>query len=146
MKIEMNDKTLIVEFKGIDNLEKELLSLPKNKNSKIQPKNVVYFDSLTSFRNFMTIQKLEILALIAESKPKSIYELSKMLNRAIAPVQKDCQMLEATRFIIFKKETGGRGTVTPRLTFFYNRILVRLPNHPYELQFKADSRVPAVCL
>jgi predicted transcriptional regulator len=139
MKREEKNKTMTVEFKSLREFEQDLLSLFKDRNPKIQPKNVVYFDSIGSFRGFMTLQKLEILTLIADAEPKSIYELAKMLNRAIAPVQKDCQMLEGSRFIILKKEKGGRGTVTPRLAFQYDRILVKLPNHPYELQFQAAA-------
>jgi predicted transcriptional regulator len=135
--MKVNEQTLIVEFKDLSSLEEDLLSLPKNKTQKLQPKNIVYFDSLASFRNFMTLQKIEILTLVAEEKPKSVYELSKMLNRAIAPVQKDCQMLEAAGFIVFEKEVGGRGTMTPRLVFPYHSIMVKMPQHPYKLQFKA---------
>lgn len=139
MKAEPKNQTLTVEFKSLAQIEKDLLLLPKNKSPKIQPKNVVYFDSLASFRNFMTIQKIEILTLVAEEKPKSVYELSKMLNRSIAPVQKDCQMLEAAGFIVFEKEKGGRGAMAPKLTFNYHTILVKLPEHPYELQFKTSA-------
>lgn len=139
MKNDQKSKTMTVAFRSLREIEDDLLSLPKTKTAKIQPKNLVYFDSLSSFRNFMTIQKLEILTLVANAKPKSIYELAKMLNRAIAPVQKDCQMLEAVGFINFDKEKGGRGNLVPKLAFEYNRILVRLPEHPYELQFSAAA-------
>ena len=87
----------------------------------------------------MSEQKLEILTLIANANPKSVYELAKMLGRAIAPVQKDCQSLETVGFIDFEKEKGGRGTLTPRLVFDYDRILVKLPSHPYELQFSSAA-------
>jgi predicted transcriptional regulator len=132
-------RTMVVEFKGLQDLERDLLDLPKDRTKKTQPKNMIYFDSLSSFRSFMTIQKLEILTLIATAKPKSVYELAKILNRAIAPVQKDCQMLEATGFIELNKEKGGRGNLIPRLTFDYNCILVKMPNYPYELQFNAAA-------
>lgn len=135
----MKTKTMIVEFRSIHEVESDILALPQKKTSQIQPKDVVYFDSLGSFRNFMTIQKLEILTLIANDRPKSIYELAKMLNRAIAPVQKDCQTLEAAGFILFEKEKAGRGTLTPKLVFDYNCILVKLPERPYRLQFSAAA-------
>lgn len=138
-KTKLNLKTLVVEFRDLKSFERDLLAVTKNKVSKIQPKHVIYFDSLASFRSFMTMQKIEILTLVAKEKPKSIYELSKMLGRAIAPVQKDCQMLEAAKFIIMQKEKGGRGTLTPKLPFPYHSILVKLPDHPYELQFKAAA-------
>ena len=139
LKAKKIGSTISVEFRSISQIENDLLSLPKNKTPKVQSKETVYFDSMSSFRNFMTIQKLEILALIADEKPSSVYELSKMLNRAIAPVQKDCQMLESAGFIIFNKEKGGRGTITPKLSFPYHCILVKLPEHPFELQFKAAA-------
>lgn len=132
-----NKSTLTIQFKGLDEVEKDLLGLKKNKTPKIHSPGVVFFDSLNSFRNFMTLQKLELLAIISDANPKSIYELSQMVNRAIAPVQKDCQSLETAGFISLTKEKGGRGTLCPKLSFGYDRILVKLPEHPYELQFSA---------
>jgi predicted transcriptional regulator len=131
--------TLFIQFKSLDQLEKELLDIPKIKKGYIQPKNVIQFDSITSFRNFMTIQKLEILTLIASAKPKSIYELTKILDRSLSAVQSDCESLEQTGFIKFQKQIGGRRSVAPKLKFDYNRIVVKLPEHPYELQFGAAA-------
>ena len=68
----MKSKTMTVEFKRLQDLENDLLTLPKSKKPKLQPKSVVSFDSLGSFRSFMTIQKLEILTLIANANPKSV--------------------------------------------------------------------------
>ena len=131
---------MTVEFKSLQDVERDMLILNRTKTLPVlQPKRLIYFDSLNSFRSFMTIQKLEILAVVANAKPNSIYELSKMLSRAIAAVQKDCQSLEAVGFIVFEKEKGGRGTLTPMLVFDYNCILVKLPHHPYELQFAAAA-------
>lgn len=131
------NKAMMVMFKNLDDLEDELLSLAKKKSSQIQAKNVIYFDSIASFRNFMTLQKLEILTMIAFEKPRSIYELTQMLDRGLAPVQKECQMLEKAGFIRLEREKTGRGSLKPRLTFSYDRIIVQLPEHPYELQFKS---------
>jgi predicted transcriptional regulator len=135
----MKNKAMIVMFKNLDELERELLSLEKKKIPQIHAKNVVYFDSVTSFRNFMTLQKLEILTMIAFEKPKSVYELTQMLDRGLAPVQKECQMLEKAGFIKLEREQTGRGSLRPRLTFDYDRLVVQLPEHPYELQFKAGA-------
>ncbi len=135
----MSNKTMTVTFKGLVDLEKDLLGVLKKKTPKVQTKDVVYFDSIASFRSFMTLQKIEILTLIATAEPKSIYELTQMLDRGLAPVQKDCQMLESAGFIKFAKEKGGRGSLKPKLVFDYNRIVVQLPEHPYELQFSSAS-------
>lgn len=130
---------MTIKFKGMDDLEIDLLGVLKRKTPNVQRKDVIQFDSVASFRNFMTLQKIEILTLIATAEPKSVYELTKMLDRGLAPVQKDCQMLESAGFIKFEKEKGGRGSLKPKLVFDYNRIVVQLPEHPYELQFSSAS-------
>lgn len=134
-----NKKSLTIKFKNLDDLKKELLDLPKKKSGYIQPTDVILSESINGFRNFMTLQKLELLTLIASEKPKSVYELAKMVERAIAPVQKDCAALAKAGFIFFEKEKGGRRTMTPKLKFDYNRIVIELPDHPYELSFKSAS-------
>lgn len=130
---------LKIKFRSLDQWEKELLNLPKSKKGYVQPKDVVIFDSLNSFRNFMTLQKLELLTIIASAKPKSVYELSKMLDRALGPVQNDCKGLEGLGFIILEQEKSGRKTIIPKLKFNYDRIIVELPDHHYELSFKAAA-------
>jgi predicted transcriptional regulator len=132
-------KALTIKFKSLGEVEKELLDLPQKKVGYVQPKDVVLFESINGFRNFMTLQKLELLTLIATEKPKSVYELAQMVERAIAPVQKDCNILAKTGFIFFEKEKGGRKTMTPKLKFNYDKIVVQVPRHPYELSFKAAA-------
>ena len=134
-----NKKALTIKFQSLEELKKELLELPLTKKGYIQPEDVLLFESLNGFRNFMTLQKLELLAVISATKPKSVYELAKMVNRAIATVQKDCSSLANSGFIVFEKEKGGRRTLAPRLKFNYDRIIVEMPEHPYELSFKAAA-------
>jgi predicted transcriptional regulator len=132
-----NKKALRVKFKSLEQLKQELLNLPEAKKGYLQPKEIVLFESLNSFRNFMTLQKLELLTLISSVKPKSIYELAKMVDRAIVSVQKDCNVLERSGFIVFEKTKGGRGNLAPRLKFNYDRIIVDRAEYPYELVFKS---------
>jgi predicted transcriptional regulator len=130
-------RTLYIEFRSLDDLGKDLLEVFKTRVPKVQPKEVVYFDTLPSFRNFMTLQKLEILAMITAAEPKSIYELAQLLDRGLAAVQKDCELLELSRFIKFERKKGGRGSIKPKLAFDYDRIVVKRPDHPYSLKFEA---------
>lgn len=105
----------------------------------IQPKNIIHFDSIASFRGFMTLQKIEILLMISNVKPKSIYELAKLLDRSLGAVQKDCDVLARIGFIKLQKQKTGRGSIMPKLAFDYDKIVVKLPKHPYELRFKAAA-------
>ncbi|MBK7961533.1 MAG: hypothetical protein IPK04_10265 [Bdellovibrionales bacterium] len=132
-----NSRTLYVEFRDLDDIAKDLMRVFKTRDPRVQPKEVVYFDTVTSFRGFMTLQKLEILTMIATVEPKSIYELAQLVDRGLAAVQKDCQILESSRFIKFEKQKGGRGSIKPVLAFDYDRIVVKRPDHPYSLKFEA---------
>ena len=132
-------KEMIIAFKTLDDLGKEAIRAIKTKTAKIQPDNIIYFDSWTAFRGFMSIQKLEILTMISSVKPNSIYELTRLLDRSLAAVQKDCEVLEQVGFITLEKKKTGRGQVVPRLKFNYDKIIVELPEHPYELSFKASA-------
>jgi predicted transcriptional regulator len=126
-------------FKSLDEMTTELLSSLKNKTPKIQAENIIYCDNWASFRNFMSLQKIEILTMISSAQPNSIYELTRMLDRSLSAVQKDCESLEQTGFITLEKKKTGRGQITPRLKFKYDKIVVRLPQYPYELSFKATA-------
>ena len=130
------NKAMIISFKDLDDLKADLMGVLKSKKA-VQPKNAIYFDSPQSFRNFMTLQKLELLAMISFEEPKSIYDLANMVNRALAAVQKDCQMLERLGFIKFDKQKTGRGSIIPKLKFEYDRIIVQMPEHPYSLRIEA---------
>lgn len=132
-------KEIIVVFKSLDDLSKEAIKAIKTRTAKVQPENIIYFDSWTSFRGFMSLQKLEILAMISSVEPNSIYELMRLLDRSLSAVQKDCEALEQVGFITLVKKKTGRGQVVPRLKFNYDKIIVKLPEHPYELSFKAAA-------
>lgn len=132
-------KEMIIAFKSLEDLGAEAITAIRNKNSKVQPVNVIYFSNWTSFRNFMSLQKIEILTMISSVQPKSIYELTRLLDRSLAAVQKDCEVLEKTGFITLEKQKSGRKQLIPRLKFNYDKIIVKLSDHPYELSFKAAA-------
>lgn len=62
-----------------------------------------------------------------------------MVDRALGPVQNDCNALEGLGFIILKKEKAGRKTIMPKLKFNYDKLIIELPDHPYEWSFKAAA-------
>lgn len=132
-------KEMIINFMTLEELCQGAIRAIETRIPSIQPKNVIYFENWTGFRNFMTLQKIEILLMISNVKPKSIYELAKLLDRSLGAVQKDCDMLARIGFIKLQKQKTGRGSIMPKLAFDYDKIVVKLPNHPYELRFKAAA-------
>ncbi len=101
----------------------------------IQSKNVIYFESVVGFRNFMTVQKIEILTAIATHKPRTIYELAKIVDRDFAGVLRDCSSLDTTGFITLKESKDARGSKRPTLKFPYSIIVVYLPRTTYQIEF-----------
>jgi predicted transcriptional regulator len=134
-----NKKTLFISFKDLSSLEHETLDVLKAGKGHLQPTNVIYFDSLKSFRVFLTVQKLELLAVIASQNPSSVYELAKSLSSDVAPVQRDCTVLANTGFIVLKDSKSTRKAKLPRLKFDYNCLVVQLPKLSYELKFDAAA-------
>ena len=132
-----NSRTLYVEFRSVDYIWESLREAFKTREPRIQPKEVVYFDTLESFRSFMTLQRIEVLTLISNVAPKSIKDLSRLLGQPMAQIKKDCLYLEGAGFIKFEKQKGGRGSIKPKLAFDYDRIVVKRPDHPYSLKFEA---------
>lgn len=130
-------KEIIIAFKSLKDLGSDAIKAIRTKTPKIQPVDTVYFDDWTSFRHFMSLQKIEILTMISSLEPNSIYELMKLLDRSLSAVQKDCEALARAGFITLEKKNTGRGQVVPRLKFKYDKIVVKLVAHPYELLFRS---------
>lgn len=133
-------KILNIYFKSLDEFEKEFTKAMDKRQKLIQPQNYLYFDSVESFRNFMSIQKLELLTVIACQKPISIYELAKLLDRDFAQVQRDCVGLEGNGFIKLIESKNGRHQKKPVLAFNYNAIIIHLPKRSaYQIEFKTAA-------
>jgi predicted transcriptional regulator len=129
-------KALEIRFKSLKNLIGEVGASLKTRKPSIQPKNEIYFASLAGFRSFMSIQKIEILSVIANHTPKSIYELAKWVDRDFPAVLRDCISLESAGFIQLKEKKDSKGTKQPKLAFTYSRIIVNLPNSPYQIEIR----------
>ena len=130
---------LEVHFQAFGDFKKEVTKSLAKRVPSIQPKNHIVFDSVASFRNFMTMQKIELLTAIAGQKPSSIYELAKLVDRDFAAVLRDCIGLEGTGFITLKEVNNAKGTKMPRLRFSYVGIVICLPKNPYQIDFNVAA-------
>lgn len=128
-----------IHFQSFDDFKKKVTKALTTRMPSIQPEHQIIFDSVASFRNYMTIQKIELLSVIATQKPTSIYELAQMVDRDFAAVLRDSTSLEATGFIKLKDAKTAKKTRVPRLRFEYLGIIVHLPKSPYQIEFKAAA-------
>lgn len=67
------------------------------------------FSGLQALRNLLTNEKARLLHVIKTQKPKSIYELAKMLERGFKSVNDDIKLLERFGFIeLIEEKTKNR--------------------------------------
>ncbi len=126
---------LEIHFQPFGGFKKEVTKALAKRTPHVQAKNHIVFDSVASFRSFMTIQKIELLTTIATQKPSSIYELAKWVDRDFAAVLRDCTGLETAGFITLKPVNDAKGSKAPRLSFAYHGMIIFLPKNPYQIEF-----------
>jgi predicted transcriptional regulator len=117
----MKLKTLTVHFSTND----EFLKDTKSSLFTDDDEYSLSFDSMETFKNTLTQNRLDILMAIAREKPESIYQLAKYLNREHTHVAKDCKILEFLGFIVLAETEGAKKQYVPRLVFDYDFIIVK---------------------
>lgn len=72
------------------------------------------FESLSILRKLLSNQKAKLLHVIKTKKPKSVYELSKILKRDLKSVNEDIKLLDKFGFIdLISEKTGNRERLRP---------------------------------
>lgn len=130
----MKHDTLEIKFQNFDDFSQAVKGALTKKKKLVQRKNQIFFDSIESYRKFMTIQKIEILTAIAQQRPSSIYELAKLLDRNFAAVFRDCINLKSVGFIKLTDNDDAKNSKTPLLKFDYDRIRVDIPNRAFNIE------------
>jgi predicted transcriptional regulator len=85
----------------------------------------IYFEDVHTLESVLTEKRLNLLRTIKERKPKSIYELAKILQRDVKNVSNDVNKLSELGLITLTKSKEGRERVTP--TVDYDKILLEIP-------------------
>jgi len=130
---------LEIHFQSIDNFFQKAIDSVETNTPYIKPRHHIFFDSISSLRSYLTQQKIQLLTVIANQRPSSIYELAKIVDRDFAGVQRECTNLAATGFIKLKKTKDPRKTLVPLLKFDYEGIIVWLPKSPYQIRFNVAA-------
>lgn len=103
-------------FKGIDT------ALKTGKGLNKREENTLIFDSVKTFNNIITVNKIQILRAISQLKPESVYQLALSLDRESQHVLKDCRQLESYKFIKLEETKNSRNSIRPVLSFDYDVI------------------------
>ncbi len=115
-------------------------ALKSGKNLNTRAENVLKFDSVKTFNNIMTVNKIQILRAISQLGPESVYQLAMMLNREPQHVLKDCRQLVAYKFIKLEETDSGRSSLRPVLAFDYDVIKTDSPIiSPYTISERSEK-------
>ena len=87
------------------------------KGRKVDKSRGIYFTSLEAIRKVLTEKRLELLRVIKEQEPDSVYELAKILKRDIKNVNDDLKLLKDIGLVSITKARKGRGRVIPRVNY-----------------------------
>ena len=94
------------------------------KGEKIKPRSIIGFESIDGLRNVLTNRRMELLSAVKHKKPRSVYQLSKLLNRDIKSVNTDLKVLKESKFIEFQKVDEKRKRTVPIVNFDDIKITV----------------------
>lgn len=92
----MRIKKVKIEIKGLDKALKEAGEVFErlSKGESVKKKTAIYFSNLKEMRKVLTEKRLELLKVIKDRKPASVYALSKMVGRNIKNVLEDLAYLQ----------------------------------------------------
>ena len=120
----MSLKKLTITFQEIEELFNEVNKSIEAGTNDVDLENSITFNSIDTYRSFMTSNKANILSAISKLKPSSVYELAAYLNRKPQHVLADCRSLESHGFIKLTQEQSGRMPLCPELAFEYDVIMI----------------------
>jgi predicted transcriptional regulator len=86
---------------------------------RVRRREGVYFTSLEAARNLLTTHRLALLRTIRTRRPRSIYELAKMVGRDLKNVQGDLRTLERYGLVRMSRgrSSGRRKVKVPHAIF-----------------------------
>jgi len=115
---------------GIKKLEESLQDFAETwkdigAGRKVKKDEGLYFESIDDMRSVLTNNRLLIVKAIRERKPKSVYELSKILGRDLKNVNQDLKLLEEIGLVTLEKTKTDRKSIIPHVD--YTKIMLEIP-------------------
>ena len=84
---------------------------------RVRKEEGIYFESIDDMRAVLTNNRLAILRAIRENKPKSVYELSKILGRNLKNVNEDLKLLAEIGLVTLEATKKDRKRITPHVDY-----------------------------
>lgn len=115
----MKVKNIVVEVKSIEDTLKEVKEVMKNiKEGKlVKKKESISFNNIDIMRKVLTNKRLELIKTIKKYKPKSIYQLAKIVKRDSKSVNIDLKILSKLGMVDLKSKERGRENIVPSVDY-----------------------------
>lgn len=88
-----------------------------SKGEKVKKQTGIYFENLDAMRRVLTEKRLEILHIVKERHPSSVYELSKILDRDLTNVIDDLRYLKELGLVELSKSKKGKEKTIPMVDY-----------------------------
>jgi len=101
---------------GLKDFEEAFLAAKNRQPFKLR--KGAYFTSLEAARNFLTPKRIQLLRVIKEKSPKSLYELAKLADRGLPSVVRDVNVLSHHGLIrLTSRAASPRKKVHPEVLY-----------------------------
>jgi predicted transcriptional regulator len=116
-------RTLKVGIASYEQMKARTLAVPRGKQRVRRGDPRIWFTSMESFAKVLSDRNRALLALIAETQPDSIAELSELSGRAKSNLSRTLKTME--RYGLVQLRKGQRGTIVPCVP--YSGIALTVP-------------------
>mgnify|MGYP001613649252 FL=1 len=115
----MEVRNITIRIGGLKSALREAAEIMEKvkRGEKVTPKSSIGFESIDTLRKVLTQKRLELLRVIKEKSPESIYELAKVVDRDLKSVTTDVKVLEEYWLVSLEKSEEGRTKVKPEVSF-----------------------------
>lgn len=123
----MKVKKIDIGIKGLKESLKDFADAWKKLDSgkDVKKEEGIYFNSIDTMRSVLTNNRLFILKVIREQKPKSVYELAKIVRRDLKNVNQDVKLLADIGLVTLEKVDTDKKRIIPHVD--YAKILLEIP-------------------
>ena len=115
----MKVKNIVIEVKSVEDTLKEVKGvMEKIKEGKsVKKKKSISFNNIDTMRKVLTNRRLELIKAIKKYKPKSIYQLAKIVKRDSKSVNTDLKILSNLGMMDLKSKEKGRENIVPSVDY-----------------------------
>ena len=115
----MKIKNIVVEVKSIEETLKEVKEIMGaiKKGKSVKKKESISFNNIDIMRKVLTNKRLGLIKAIKKYKPKSIYQLAKIVKRDSKSVNLDLKILSNLGMVDLKSEEKGRENIVPKVDY-----------------------------